>query len=117
MKTNNGENPDAAKPGGPRFSMSALKFILSLCLLILIVAFAVKNTVSVPIHYYDYQFRIQTVELPLLMVVLISLFTGFLAAWSVGIFKQMKLKSELRKQNKTIRRLSGELEKHNPGET
>ncbi|MFQ5671650.1 MAG: lipopolysaccharide assembly protein LapA domain-containing protein [Nitrospinales bacterium] len=97
--------------------MPALKFILSICLLILIVAFAVKNTVSVPLHYYDYQFRTHTVKLPLLLVVLISLFTGFLTAWGVGVFKQMKLKSQLRKQNKTIRRLSGELEKHKSRET
>lgn len=110
--TNNGENLDTAKSGSPRFSMPALKFILSICLLILIVSFAVKNATTVPVYYYDYQFQIQTVKLPLLIVILVSLLTGFLTAWAAGFFKQIKLRSQLKKQNKMIRQMSEELEKH-----
>ena len=110
--TSNGEKPDPVKSSGPRFSIPAFKLILSISLLIFIVSLAVKNATVVPIYYYDYQFQIQTVELPLLTVVLTSLLMGFMAAWAGGTFKQVKLRSQLKKHEKTIRQMSKELEKH-----
>ncbi|MEC7640888.1 MAG: LapA family protein [Nitrospinota bacterium] len=109
--TSRGEKPGAALPGGPRFSMTAFNFILSIFLLIFIVSLAVENTTLVPVHYYDYQIQIQTAELPLMMVVFASLFLGFVVAWGAGTFKQVKLRLQLKKHKKTIRQMSEELEK------
>lgn len=103
---------DSVKTAGPRLSMPILKFIISICLLIVIVLFAVENLGSVRINYYDYQFNVHSVQLPLLAVILASLFVGFFSAWAVGFYKQAKLKSELRKQNKTIRQMIEELDKY-----
>ena len=115
MKTTiNGKKPDLEKSAGPRFFMPAFKFILSICLLILIVSLAVKNATIVPINYYDYQLQAQTVKLPLLVIVLSSLIIGFIATWATGMLKQVKLRSQLKKYEKTIRQMSEELEKNKP---
>ncbi|MBT5632920.1 MAG: hypothetical protein HOJ13_09345, partial [Nitrospina sp.] len=53
--------------------MPAIKFILSILLLIVIASFAVKNMGSVEISYYDFKFQLHSIELPLMVVVVIPL--------------------------------------------
>ena len=113
----NGEKLESAKPVGPRFSMPAFKFILSIFLLISIVSLAMNNVAVVPIQYYNYQFQIQAIRLPLLAVVFTCLLMGFLVAWTAGTFKQAKLRSQLKKHEKTIWQMREELEKHKSRET
>ena len=82
--------------------MPAIKFILFILLLIVIALFAVQNMASVGISYYDFEFQLQTIELPLMVVMLIPLILGFFIAWVVGMSDLFKLKSTIRKQNKSI---------------
>jgi uncharacterized integral membrane protein len=90
--------------------MPAIKFILSILLLIVIASFAVQNMDAVSIRYYDFKFQLHTLELPLMVVVVIPLIMGFLIAWFLGALEQFKLKTRIRKQNKSISSLEEELD-------
>ncbi len=91
--------------------MSAIKFILSILLLIVIASFAVQNMGSVEISYYDIKFQLHTLELPLMVMVVIPLIFGFLIAWFLGMLERFKLKSRIRKQSKSISNLEEELDR------
>ncbi len=90
--------------------MPAIKFILSILLLIVIASFAVKNMGSVELNYYDLQLQIHTIELPLMVVLVIPLILGFLIAWFLGLFDRFKLKSTIRQQNRSISSMEEELD-------
>ena len=90
--------------------MPAIKFILSILLLIVIASFAVQNMASVGISYYDFEFQLQIIELPLMVVMLIPLLLGFLIAWVMGLSELFKLKSTIRRQTKSISSMEEELE-------
>lgn len=91
--------------------MPAVKSIIAICLLIVIVSLAVKNMNAVELGYYNYKLQSQSVQYPLLIVIIASLTVGFVFAWCIGFFKQIKLKSTIRKQGKTIDSLHEEIEK------
>ena len=90
--------------------MPAIKFVLSILLLIVIASFAVKNMGSVELNYYDLELQLQAMELPLMVVLVIPLVLGFLIAWFIGLFDQFKLKSTIRQQNRSISSMEEELE-------
>ena len=90
--------------------MPVIKFILFILLLIVIASFAVQNMASVGISYYDFEFQLQIIELPLIVVMVIPLILGFLIAWVMGMSDLFKLKSTIRKQNKSISSMEEELE-------
>ena len=102
--------PAARRPFSFLQVMPAIKFILFILLLIVIASFAVQNMVAVGISYYDFEFQLQTIELPLMVVMLIPLLLGFLIAWVMGLSELFKLKSTIRRQNKSISSLEEELE-------
>ncbi|MBC8286062.1 MAG: LapA family protein [Nitrospinae bacterium] len=91
--------------------MPAIKFILSILLLIVIASFAVKNMGSVELSYYDLKLQLHLVELPLMVVLVIPLILGFLIAWFMGMFDRFKLKSTIRQQNRSIASMEEELER------
>jgi uncharacterized integral membrane protein len=90
--------------------MPAIKFVLSILLLIVIASFAVKNMSSVEVNYYDLQLQLHSIELPLMVVLLIPLVLGFLIAWFMDLFDRFKLKSIIRQQNRSISSMEEELE-------
>ena len=90
--------------------MPVIKFILFILLLIVIASFAVHNMASVGISYYDFEFQLQIIELPLIVVMVIPLILGFLIAWVMGMSDLFKLKSTIRRQNKSISSMEEELE-------
>ena len=102
--------PAARRPFSFLQVMPAIKFILFILLLIVIASFAVKNMAAVGISYYDFEFQLQTIELPLMVVMLIPLLLGFLIAWVLGLSELFKLKSTIRRQNKSISSMEEELE-------
>jgi len=102
--------PAARRPFSFLQVMPAIKFILFILLLIVIASFAVQNMVAVGISYYDFEFQLQTIELPLMVVMLIPLLLGFLIAWVLGLSELFKLKSTIRRQNKSISSMEEELE-------
>lgn len=91
--------------------MPAIKFIISILLLIVIASFAVKNMGSVELSYYDLKLQLHTVELPLMVVLVVPLVLGFLIAWFMGMFDRFKLKSTIRQQKRSISSMEEELER------
>lgn len=91
--------------------MPAIKFILSILLLIVIASFAVKNMGSVELSYYDLKLQLHVVELPLMVVLVIPLIMGFLIAWFMGMFDRFKLKSTIRQQNRSISSMEEDLKR------
>lgn len=94
--------------------MPTLKFIISILLLILITALAVKNMDPATINFYDFKLDPQTIQLPLSVVILGALFSGFISAWFLSFFTQVKLKAKLRKQTKIIENMGREMDKIKP---
>jgi uncharacterized integral membrane protein len=90
--------------------MPAIKFVLSILLLIVIASFAVKNMGSVEFTYYDLQLQLHSIELPLMVVLVIPLVLGLLIAWFMDLFDRFKLKSIIRQQNRSISSMEEELE-------
>ena len=90
--------------------MPAIKFVLSILLLILIASFAVKNMGSVEFNYYDLRLELHSIELPLMVVLVIPLVLGLLIAWFMDLFDRFKLKSIIRQQNRSISSMEEELE-------
>ena len=90
--------------------MPAIKFVLSILLLIVIASFAVKNMGSVEFNYYDLQLQLHSIELPLMVVLVIPLVLGLLIAWFMDLFDRFKLKSIIRQQNRSISSMEEELE-------
>ena len=90
--------------------MPAIKFVLSILLLIVIASFAVKNMGSVEFNYYDLRLQLHSIELPLMVVLVIPLVLGLLIAWFMDLFDRFKLKSIIRQQNRSISSMEEELE-------
>jgi uncharacterized integral membrane protein len=90
--------------------MPAIKFILSILLLIVIASFAVKNMGPVEFNYYNLQLQLHSIELPLMVVLVIPLVLGLLIAWFMDFFDRFKLKSIIRQQNRSISSMEEELE-------
>ena len=91
--------------------MPAIKFIISILFLILIAAFAVVNSDSVPVAYYDLHMAKQTIEIPLIFVALTPFLLGFLLACSFTFLNRVKSKAAIGKKNRTIASLEEDLER------
>jgi len=89
-----------------------VKFILFIILSIIVAVFAVKNMGMVEVSFYDFSLNSHTYSLPLLVVILVSLAFGFFLAWVDGWVAKMKLKSIIRRNNKTIDSLDEELRRY-----
>lgn len=89
-----------------------LKFILFIILSIIVAIFAVKNMDMVEVSFYDFALNSHDFRVPLLVVILVSLGFGFLLAWIDGWVARMKLKSIIRRNNRTIESLDEELRKY-----
>ncbi len=66
----------------------------------------------VELSFYDFSLNSHTYSLPLLVVILVSLALGFFLAWVDGWLAKMKLKSIIRRNNKTIESLDEELRRY-----
>jgi uncharacterized integral membrane protein len=89
-----------------------VKFILFIVLSIIVAVFAVKNMGMVEVSFYDFSLNSHTYSAPLLVVILVSLALGFFLAWVDGWVAKMKLKSIIRRNNKTIDSLDEELRRY-----
>ena len=96
--------------------MPAAKITFSILLLMVVVTFSVMNMNLVQIQYYDFQLHKQVLELPLLIVMFVSLLVGFVLSWFTGSLKQMRLKSLLRKSERAVRLLRDQVEKYKANE-
>ena len=75
-----------------------------------IASIAVQNMGSVEISYYDFKLQLHSLELPLMVVVVTPLILGFLIAWVLGLLERLKMKTQLRQQNKQISSMEEELD-------
>ena len=94
--------------------MPAIRIIIFILLLIVVVTFAVQNMGLVSINYYDFKFHKQNFKVPLLIVILGSLFIGFLLAKFGGTVKQIRLRSQLKKSERVTKSLISQIEKIKP---
>ncbi len=97
--------------------MSAFKLIFNILLLIVISSFAVKNMAPVEITYYDWEFHMHTTHTSVLYIILASFLIGFFLAKFNTVISCVRLKSNLRKSDRTIESLNQELVKHREKET
>ena len=92
--------------------MPVAKVIIFVLLLMFVVTFSVENISLVSITYYDFYFQKQTLEVPVLVLISVSLLAGFILTWLVGVLKQMRLRSQLRKSERVVRSLTSQIEKY-----
>ncbi len=85
--------------------MTVLKLIIWMTILMVIVAFSVQNVQPIDLKYYNYKLELKTILIPQIVVLLGSLFSGFLLASLLGMVKNIRLKNIIRKQNQTIKNL------------
>lgn len=90
--------------------MPALKIVIFVLLALVISIFAVKNLDLVEVSFYDFGLNSVNMKVPLLIVILASLGLGFLLAWVEGFFARMRLQAIIRRKQKTIESLNGEIE-------
>ena len=90
---------------------TALKIVVFLVLLIAVVTFVVKNMSSVDLYYYNYKFQLESIRVPLLVVILTAFASGLLISWFFGFVAKMQLKSRVRRQTKTIQDMNEEMQK------
>jgi len=74
--------------------------------MIFLVAFAVKNNTPVRLYYY---FNFQSPEIPLFVIVLVSVFIGALCVWLMALFDKLRMKMIISKKEKTIKEMEKEL--------
>ena len=86
--------------------ISSLRFLFSVVIMIFLVAFAVKNNTPVRLYYY---FNFQSPEIPLFVIVLVSVFIGALCVWLMALFDKLRMKMIISKKEKTIREMEKEL--------
>lgn len=97
--------------------MMILKFIIWLVLLIIIVAASLQNMQAVELKYYivnfdNLRFELKkTGSIQLFIVLMGSLFSGFLLASLFGMVNSIRLKSIIWKQKQTIKSLDKKNEK------
>jgi len=89
--------------------MATVKLIIFILFLIVITLFATQNMGAVQVSYYDLGFKVQTTQLPVMLVVLLPFLAGFILAWLFNLVSKFKLNSTIRRQNKTIQSLEEEL--------
>ena len=89
-----------------------VKLIIFVVLSLIVAVFIVKNVAPVELRYYDIYLEPQSVSIPLFLIMLISLAFGFSLAWVDGWVAKMKLKSVIRRNNRTIEALDDELRKY-----
>ncbi len=89
-----------------------VKIIIFIILVIIFTIFAVKNMDFVEVSFYDFSLNSHDVQVPLLIVVLLSLGLGFLLAWVDGWIAKMKLKAIIRRNDRMIQSLNVELQKY-----
>ena len=94
--------------------MSPFRFVVLIIITLLVVVFAVKNMELVEISFYDFQLNSHNIKVPLLVVILCSIAFGFAIAWISGWWEQLKLRAQIRRQEKIIQDLRDQLDRLKP---
>ena len=85
--------------------MIILRLFFGLVIIFLLVAFAIRNMTPVHLDFYFYK----TPDVPLFVMLYLSLLVGVAAAWILVIGEQLKMKREVRKKDKRIKELEKQL--------
>ena len=94
--------------------MSPFKFVILIIFTLLVVVFAVKNMELVEVSFYDFSLNSHNIQMPLLVVIVISIGVGFTIAWIAGWISQIKYKAVLHRKDKTIEELQSQLNQFKP---
>ncbi|WP_025270695.1 LapA family protein [Hippea sp. KM1] len=85
--------------------MNILRIILTVLILVVLGLFVVYNTQSVNVSYLGIKFE----NMPLWLVVFISVFTGILIGWFFMFVDELSIKRELKRREKEIKSLKEEI--------
>ncbi len=86
--------------------VKTLKFIIGLIVLVVLASFAVNNSEPVVLGYY---FGYATPPVPLYVIVLVAVVVGAILAALFSIAERFHFMYELRKRDRVIREMEGEL--------
>jgi len=96
---------DAAKEE----TMGVVRWLLILAVLFVLIVFGVKNMELVTLRFSLSNFFSYEAQMPVFVVVVISIFAGALLAGLIGLVDQLRLHGRIRKQKKSIDRLENEV--------
>ncbi len=86
--------------------MVIFKLLIGMILVFILVAFAIANMQGVAVSFYFYH----TPQIPLFVVIFLSLLLGVIVAWGLAVSEQLRLRGQVRARNKEVRRLQAEIE-------
>jgi len=86
--------------------MVIFRLLIGMILVFLLVAFAVANMGGVMVNFYFYR----TPQIPLFVVVFISVLLGVILAWGLAVSEQLRLRGQIRAKDKKIKGLHKEIE-------
>ena len=86
--------------------MVIFRLLIGMILVFLLVAFAVANMGGVMVNFYFYR----TPQIPLFVVIFISVLLGVIFAWGLAVSEQLRLRAQIRAKDKEIKTLHKEIE-------
>jgi len=89
--------------------MLAVKYLILLIVIGVVTLFSTINMDPVKVNYYNLAFEIEHLEIPLILVSVLSAALGFIIAWFFEIAGIIKSKFKLSKQGREIKKTSHEL--------
>ena len=93
--------------------MPTLKYIFFIALVIIVSLFASKNMHTVEIRFIDGYYFVDSIKVPVIILIAGSFGLGFLFVWFFEIFSRLKLKTQIHMKDRKIRILEDELSKLN----
>ena len=89
--------------------MLAVKYLILLIIIGVVMVFSTINMESVKVNYYNLAFEIESIDIPLILIAVLSAALGFIIAWFFEIAGIIKAKFRLSKQGREINKTSHEL--------
>jgi putative membrane protein len=86
--------------------MVIFRLLIGMILVFLLVAFAIANMGGVIVSFYFYR----TPQIPLFVVIFLSLLLGVIVAWGLAVSEQLRLRGQIRGKDKKIKELLKEME-------
>lgn len=86
--------------------MVILRLLIGMILVFLLVAFAIANMGGVIVSFYFYR----TPQIPLFVVIFISVLLGVILAWGLAVSEQLRLRRQIRAKDKKLKELNKEIE-------
>jgi uncharacterized integral membrane protein len=90
-------------------SMGVIRWLLILVVLFVLIVFGAENMEPITLKFSIFSLVSYETAMPLFFVVVVSVFSGAALAGLIGLVDHVRLRSQLRKQRKTVTRLEDEV--------